>query len=472
MTILTCEERMRLFQAQLIYLTLLHELDCGPFCTTYMRGLKLPLWEARRSSSPTLGLDAFPSRFRPGILAFRCSNMTSSRAKSDQIGDCIKLRRECSPASKGLIVGPHDIQRVSISVFMPLGLGTANKALGTSIDHRALNDILDTAFSMGAKSAQDFVHTLRDSILATSHNIRGCNIRAFLLPQTGFSSLRNTCDIQVHENPLGVAQWDGMVAETGKIPGPVTHLNETKWRMRPDKGRRSNIFRKNGYIQLQVSVFRDCQDPPMCSTPKSDGPELKAPSRQALGVTAVPDHGTLDYGLHEHLAIQAQTDSFPTAEALGSYLADEAYTIADARCPNNGITRVAITISRPAAGGNVGMEAVVIARERWELSCPPSEQLATLGVQGKHRAFVALGANIGDRISNIEEACRMMDSRGIRILQTSALYETEAMYVVDQDPFINGACEVSSFLPIDTITMISNLCLCWRRLRHESTKTS
>jgi 2-amino-4-hydroxy-6-hydroxymethyldihydropteridine diphosphokinase/dihydropteroate synthase len=43
----------------------------------------------------------------------------------------------------------------------------------------------------------------------------------------------------------------------------------------------------------------------------------------------------------------------------------------------------------------------------------------------------------------IEQACKMMEASGqVKILQTSSLYETKAMYVLDQDNFVNGACEV------------------------------
>jgi hypothetical protein len=61
----------------------------------------------------------------------------------------------------------------------------------------------------------------------------------------------------------------------------------------------------------------------------------------------------------------------------------------------------------------------------------------------EHQAFIALGSNIGDRIAWIEKACNLMESRGdIKIQRTSSLWETKAMYVEDQDNFINGACEV------------------------------
>ncbi len=65
----------------------------------------------------------------------------------------------------------------------------------------------------------------------------------------------------------------------------------------------------------------------------------------------------------------------------------------------------------------------------------------------KHRAFVALGSNMGDRVAMIEEACNLMESRGkIKIARTSSLWETKAMYVLDQSHFVNGACEVSFWI--------------------------
>jgi hypothetical protein len=72
-----------------------------------------------------------------------------------------------------------------------------------------------------------------------------------------------------------------------------------------------------------------------------------------------------------------------------------------------------------------------------------SENKAETGVAStKHVAYIALGSNLGDRIGMIERACREMTSRGIRVKRTSSLWETEPMYVLDQDHFVNGACEV------------------------------
>lgn len=63
-------------------------------------------------------------------------------------------------------------------------------------------------------------------------------------------------------------------------------------------------------------------------------------------------------------------------------------------------------------------------------------------------AYIALGSNLGDRVNEIEKACKEMASRGIKVKRTSNLWETEPMYVLDQDRFVNGACEVRQFNPV------------------------
>ncbi|CAM5998859.1 unnamed protein product [Sphagnum balticum] len=59
----------------------------------------------------------------------------------------------------------------------------------------------------------------------------------------------------------------------------------------------------------------------------------------------------------------------------------------------------------------------------------------------KHTAYIALGSNLGDRIDWIEKACNEMSARGIKVKRTSCLWETAPMYVIDQESFVNGACE-------------------------------
>lgn len=72
-----------------------------------------------------------------------------------------------------------------------------------------------------------------------------------------------------------------------------------------------------------------------------------------------------------------------------------------------------------------------------------ASDMTTEKLKRARTAYVALGSNLGDRIAEIERACREMDARGIRVKRTSSLWETEPMYYAEQDRFVNGVCEVS-----------------------------
>ncbi|EGS21987.1 putative folic acid synthesis protein [Thermochaetoides thermophila DSM 1495] len=76
----------------------------------------------------------------------------------------------------------------------------------------------------------------------------------------------------------------------------------------------------------------------------------------------------------------------------------------------------------------------------------------------RRTAYIALGSNMGDRIGWIEKACREMDARGIKVKRTSGLWETEPMYVLDQDRFVNGACEVETTLePLELLDALQDI---------------
>lgn len=64
----------------------------------------------------------------------------------------------------------------------------------------------------------------------------------------------------------------------------------------------------------------------------------------------------------------------------------------------------------------------------------------------RHLVYVALGSNLGERERAIAQALLMMAQKGIHVKRTSGLYETEPMYMTDQDRFLNGVCEVRNKL--------------------------
>jgi len=57
-------------------------------------------------------------------------------------------------------------------------------------------------------------------------------------------------------------------------------------------------------------------------------------------------------------------------------------------------------------------------------------------------AYLALGANVGDRAHNLAEARRLLAERGARPLRESSVRETEPFGVTDQPRFLNQVIEV------------------------------
>jgi 2-amino-4-hydroxy-6-hydroxymethyldihydropteridine diphosphokinase len=63
------------------------------------------------------------------------------------------------------------------------------------------------------------------------------------------------------------------------------------------------------------------------------------------------------------------------------------------------------------------------------------------------RAYVGLGANLGDREGTIRRALELLDERaGIRIVGVSTFRETEPVGYLDQPRFVNAAAELDTTL--------------------------
>ena len=64
----------------------------------------------------------------------------------------------------------------------------------------------------------------------------------------------------------------------------------------------------------------------------------------------------------------------------------------------------------------------------------------------KGRVFLGLGSNLGDRESWIRRALEALELRGVEIVQSSSIYETEPVGFVGQPDFLNLAVEVKTGL--------------------------
>ena len=64
------------------------------------------------------------------------------------------------------------------------------------------------------------------------------------------------------------------------------------------------------------------------------------------------------------------------------------------------------------------------------------------------RAFVGLGANLGEREATIRRALELLGREpGVEVVAVSELRETDPVGVVDQPRFLNGAVELRTELP-------------------------
>jgi 2-amino-4-hydroxy-6-hydroxymethyldihydropteridine diphosphokinase len=63
------------------------------------------------------------------------------------------------------------------------------------------------------------------------------------------------------------------------------------------------------------------------------------------------------------------------------------------------------------------------------------------------RAYVGLGANLGDREETIRRAVELLGAKpGIEVVAVSTLRETEPVGYAEQPPFLNGAVAVETWL--------------------------
>lgn len=75
------------------------------------------------------------------------------------------------------------------------------------------------------------------------------------------------------------------------------------------------------------------------------------------------------------------------------------------------------------------------------------------------RAYVGLGANLGNREETLRKAVALLAvAEGVDVLAVSELRETDPVGVVDQPRFVNGAAAVETVLPardlLDTLLAI------------------
>lgn len=61
-----------------------------------------------------------------------------------------------------------------------------------------------------------------------------------------------------------------------------------------------------------------------------------------------------------------------------------------------------------------------------------------------NRTYLLIGGNVGNRHENLEKAAQLIDEQAGKIVQRSAIYETEAWGKSDQPAFLNQVLEVET----------------------------
>ncbi|KAG8714048.1 trifunctional dihydropteroate synthetase [Ceratobasidium sp. 394] len=150
------------------------------------------------------------------------------------------------------------------------------------------------------------------------------------------------------------------------------------------------------------------------------------------------------------------TSSYQTVESLATSIAQTSLEA------GQNIDEITVRVGKPSALMMANTAAVQITRS-WkdfpELARGSlSRALAFDPPAEGHVAILALGSNMGDRFGHIETALKMLESECVKVLDTSFLYETKAMYHEDQDSFVNGACAThTSLSPTDLLALLKRV---------------
>ncbi|KAG8981663.1 trifunctional dihydropteroate synthetase, partial [Tulasnella sp. 427] len=122
--------------------------------------------------------------------------------------------------------------------------------------------------------------------------------------------------------------------------------------------------------------------------------------------------------------------TYLTVEALITSIAEVALQ------PPTTAHRITVSLAKPSALMFADAPEIIVTRTPSDFAVPAALTKST----GETVAAIAFGSNVGDRFVNVERALRSLEAHGeVKVLETSFLYESTAMYVEDQRDFVNGA---------------------------------
>ena len=135
------------------------------------------------------------------------------------------------------------------------------------------------------------------------------------------------------------------------------------------------------------------------------------------------------------------------------------------------VSKVTVYLEKPSAIRFAQSSGVRITRMHPsynKLIEPPhvADNNAALSVNPRNVvAYIGIGTNLGDRVKKIHQAIRLLQAKGVKLLDTSFLYETAPMYVLDQPSFLNACLKVGFCMTRFRLTQIGTIFLLEKRYR-------
>lgn len=162
-------------------------------------------------------------------------------------------------------------------------------------------------------------------------------------------------------------------------------------------------------------------------------------------------------GLVTRVSDLVVASSYQTVESLAAAIARVTLE------SGQNLDEITVRVGKPSALMMADTAAVQITRTSADfgltsISSLLSRALAVTPPADQHVAILALGSNLGDRFVNVERALQALEKEGVKIVDTSYLYETQAMYHEDQPSFVNGACAISTTLtPAELLSLLKHV---------------
>ncbi|EWC47229.1 hypothetical protein DRE_03348 [Drechslerella stenobrocha 248] len=191
-------------------------------------------------------------------------------------------------------------------------------------------------------------------------------------------------------------------------------------------------------VVINLVIYKPIASPAPSAVGKPTGA-----SSTKLEEGPIYDHKTLSNVVATHV----EHSAYQTIEALVT-------GIATALCLDCGTESVTVRAAKPSALALARSSEVEITRHKSYF-----QFLETPSVEKKHHdVFIAFGSNLGNKFILIKDALAELNKRGINVTKTSSLYESQPMYVEDQDTFLNGVCQAQTTLsPVQLLKTLQDI---------------